>query len=70
MFPPKLDPSTIDLTGNEFDKKTSIPFIINTPDENSRKLTKEFKSLKMEKERLEEVLKHLKKNIDNMKVSN
>lgn len=66
---PVLISPIIDLTGDAFNEKSSISSI-PTPCKNSEKLTiSDFKSLKMEKERLEEVLKRFTKNIDNMKVS-
>lgn len=64
-----LYPPIIDLTGDAFNKKSSISSL-PTPSKNSEKLTvSDFKSLKMEKERLEEILKRFTKNINNMKVS-
>lgn len=66
IFPPKNNPPIIDLTGNAFDKKPSK----SNSFDNSQKLTaSDYKSLKMEKERLEEVMYQITKNIENMKVS-
>lgn len=63
------NPPIIDLTGDALNEKSSTSSL-TTPCKNSEKLSiSDFKSLKMEKERLEEVLKRFTKNINNMKVS-
>lgn len=63
------NPQIIDLTGDAFNKESSVS-LITASNKNLEKLTiSDFKSLKMEKERLEDVLKRFTKNINNMKVS-
>lgn len=69
VFSLKHNPIIIDLTGDTHDKKSSILSKTNIL-ENSEKLSiDKYKSLKMEKERLEEIMQRFTKNIDNMKVS-
>lgn len=65
-------PMTIDLTGDkssESSEKSSVLSTSNTSNDLKKLNQGRFESLKMEKKRLEEVVKQYTKNIDNMKVS-
>lgn len=66
---PKHHNLTIDLTDEKVDEKPSV-LSKDISIDNIKKLTSsDFQSLKMEKIRLEEILRRFTKNITNMKVS-
>lgn len=65
VCPPKEHNLKIDLTDEPVDDKSYI----SMKDKTEKINTADFQSLKMEKIRLEEILRRYTKNIDNMKVS-